>query len=125
MTAKFNIAAAAENLRIRSRKRTVENKLLFEKATSDAAKIIHLIITKYNPVRIYHWGSLLHEERFSAHSDIDIAVEGLTDAEEYFNLIGDVMKISNFKIDLVQMEKIEPEFAESIKENGKVVYEKL
>jgi hypothetical protein len=32
--------------------------------------------------------------------------------------------LSNFQIDIVQMEKIEPEFAQLIKEKGKVIYER-
>jgi len=40
-----------------------------------------MIVREYKPLRIYQWGSLLEDRHFSEISDIDIAVEGITDAE--------------------------------------------
>jgi len=34
------------------------------------------------------------------------------------------MKLTHFPLDIVQIEKIEPEFAQSIRQNGRVVYER-
>jgi hypothetical protein len=34
------------------------------------------------------------------------------------------MKLTRFSLDIVQIEKIEPEFADSIRQSGKVVYER-
>lgn len=93
-------------------------------AVCDAKRIIDRIASEYHPVRIYQWGSLLHPSKFTEHSDIDIAIEGITDAETYFKLLGDAMEMTEFKLDLVQLEKIEPEFVESIRQNGKIVYER-
>ncbi|MCU0646163.1 MAG: nucleotidyltransferase domain-containing protein, partial [bacterium] len=96
----------------------------FDQAWHDFEKIIKFIIEKYNPKRIYQWGSLLHRENFTDRSDIDIALEGITSAEQMFELYGDIMKMTQFSIDLIQIEKIEPEFAELIKMKGKIVYER-
>ena len=96
----------------------------FEAAWQDFNKIASMIIKKYKPKRIYQWGSLLDEDRFSYISDIDIAVEGIGSAEEYFAMLGDAMDLTNFSVDLVEIEKIEPLHANSIKEKGKVVYER-
>jgi predicted nucleotidyltransferase len=80
--------------------------------------------SKYRPVRIYQWGSLLHPERFDENSDIDLATEGITDAETFFNLLGEAMALTGFSLDIVQIEKIEPEFADAIRHSGKVIYER-
>ena len=95
----------------------------FLQAQQDFEQIKNLIIEKYHPKRIFQWGSLLHREQFSEVSDIDIAVEGITSAEEIFKLYGEIMNMTRFSIDLIQMEKIEPEFVELIKSKGKLVYD--
>lgn len=95
----------------------------FLRANSDFEKIKDLIIQKYNPKRIWQWGSLLNRDKFSEISDIDIAVEGITSAKIFFKMYGDVMNLSEFSIDLIQIEKIESEFADTIKSGGKIVYE--
>jgi len=91
-------------------------------ALCDAEKIVDRIASEYHPVRIYQWGSLLCPEKFTEYSDIDLAIEGITDAETFFRVLGDAMAMTEFKLDLVQLEKIEPEFAESIRRNGRIVY---
>ncbi|HEX9975389.1 MAG TPA: nucleotidyltransferase domain-containing protein [bacterium] len=96
----------------------------FNQACQDFKKIIDFIILKYNPKKIYQWGSLLNREHFSEISDIDIALEGITSAEQLFEIYGAIMNMSDFSIDLIQIEKIEPEFAELIIKNGRVVYER-
>ena len=96
----------------------------FNQACQDFQKILKKIIKGYNPETIYQWGSLLNRKHFSEISDIDIAIEGITSADEIFKLYGDIMNMTDFSIDLIQLEKIEPEFAELIKEKGRVVYER-
>jgi predicted nucleotidyltransferase len=83
-----------------------------------------MIASEYRPRRIYQWGSLLHPERFNENSDIDLAVEGIIDAETFFKLLGDAMKLTSFPLDIIQIEKIEAEFAETIRLSGKIVYER-
>ncbi len=104
-----------------ARQRAVED---FTVAARDCSAIVKMIESKYLPKRIYQWGSLLHPERFDENSDIDLAVEGITDAETFFALLGDAMKLTQFPLDIVQIEKIEKEFAEAIRQSGKVVYER-
>ena len=96
----------------------------YHSAAADCRAIIDMIVTSYHPSRILQWGSLLHPDRFREYSDIDLAVEGIIDAEVFFNLLGDAMRLTRFPLDIVQMEKIEPEFAETIRKTGKVVYER-
>lgn len=95
----------------------------FDAATSDFGLIVQMIINRYSPKKIVQWGSLLHSEQFDENSDIDIAVEGILDAARYFALLGDAMEMTRFPLDIVQLEKIEPEFAELILLKGKTIYE--
>ncbi len=97
---------------------------LWEEASSDADRIIEHIAKKHGARRIWQWGSILKPENFSEISDIDIAVEGILDAGSYFQMLGEIMPMTRFQVDLVQMEKIEPEFAALIRAKGKVVHER-
>ena len=118
-----DIVKARKNLDLRYERERSHSLKRFNQAVSDAEAIIQCIKTEYVPQKIYQWGSLLHPERFNNYSDIDIAIEGITDAETYFRLLADAMKLTRIALDLVQIEKIEPEFAALIRQSGKVVYE--
>ncbi len=97
---------------------------MFMKANRDFDKIVQMIAEKYQAKKIYQWGSLLNEEHFNEKSDIDIAVEGLTSAKEFFAILGDAEELTSFPVDLVEIEKIHPIHAESIKKEGKLIYER-
>ena len=68
--------------------------------------------------------SLLDRRRFSEISDIDIAVEGLSDPREFFRVLGIAMEMASFPVDAVEMEKIPPDVAERIRSHGRMVYER-
>jgi predicted nucleotidyltransferase len=119
----MDIGKIKENLRKREMLKKESLRHRFEAASRDFDKIVRMIIDKYAPKKIIQWGSLLHPEQFDTHSDIDIALEGISDAETYFALLGDAMALTRFHVDIVQLEKIEPEFAELILLKGKIIYE--
>ncbi len=119
----FNYQKARQFLKDKEKIRQRELDKRYFQACQDFDKIIKIIVEKYNPIRIYQWGSLLNRKVFSEISDIDIAIEGITSAELFFQLYGDIMNLTDFSVDLVQIEKIEPEFAELIKSKGKIIYE--
>lgn len=119
-----DIQQAAVFQRRRSAARKSANLKRLEKARLDFHKMVKLIAEKYRPKRIYQWGSVLDEQRFSEISDIDIAVEGVRSAAEFFAILGDVMEMTDFAVDLVELEKIEPLHAESIRRRGRLVYER-
>lgn len=120
----FDYKKARQFLEQKERDREQSLDVRFNQATNDFQKIIKFIIEKYNPKRIYQWGSLLNRENFAEISDIDIALEGITSAEQIFEIYGAIMNMTDFSIDLIQIEKIEPEFAELIRTKGKIVYER-
>ena len=100
-----------------------KNFQLYQEATKDAKFIIDMI-KQYNPQAIYQWGSLLHQEQFDINSDIDIAVEGIDSAEKFFELYGKAESMTEFSLDLIEIEKISEVHKKSIQGNGRIVYEK-
>lgn len=119
----FNIKRAKENLRRREEERRMHNLELWRQARSDFDNIVLMVIERYRPKRLIQWGSLLDSGKFDERSDIDLATEGVVEAERYFALLGDAMAMTAFRVDIVQLEKIEPEFAEIIRSKGVVIYE--
>ncbi|MGD9938368.1 MAG: nucleotidyltransferase domain-containing protein [Clostridia bacterium] len=96
----------------------------YAQASSDFSRLVDMMIEKFNPNRIYQWGSLLDRERFSEISDIDIAVEGLSGPQEFFTLLGEALPLTDFPLDIVEIEKVGDDNASYIREYGRVVYER-
>lgn len=119
----IDIEKAAAFVRRKQLARQKELDARFIQATCDFERITEMIVERYRPRRIYQWGSLLDRRRFSEISDIDIAVEGIGSVEAYFQLLGDADEMTDFPVDLVEMEKIDPLHADSIRRKGRLVYE--
>ena len=96
---------------------------LYQAAKRDAGTIIRHVAERYRPLRIYQWGSLMSGSHFSERSDIDIGIEGITDPETFYRIMADAEKMTDFQLDIVQMETIDPVFAEGIRKKGYCVYE--
>ena len=120
----FDIQAARRSLAKRRLKRKLALDERFEDATRDFEQIIKMIIKQYNPGAIYQWGSLLNRDAFSEISDIDVAVQGIKSAENFFSLCRDAEELTDFPLDIVELEKIEPEFKDLILDYGRKVYER-
>ena len=120
----IDIEAARRGLRERTRRRRERIRQRWERARRDAAAIIEMLIRDYNPVRIYQWGSVLDPRRFSEISDIDIAVEGVASAEQFFAIYRDAEALTDLPLDLVELDKIDPLHAETIRQKGKLVHER-
>ena len=95
-----------------------------EAARADFDRVVAHIARVYAPTRIYQWGSLLDGAHFDERSDIDIALEGVTDAAAFFALLADAENLTTFSLDIVQLETIHQEFAKSIRARGRVVYQR-
>ena len=118
------LAEMKRNLRRRAaaRSRRVQRRLV--QARKDFERIVQHIAETYKPLRIYQWGSLVDSDHFSERSDIDIALEGITDAETFFSILADAERLTELPVDVVQMETIHPAYAESIRARGRIVYER-
>jgi predicted nucleotidyltransferase len=94
----------------------------FEAAWAGFRRIVAMIRTEFAPARIWQWGSLLDRARFSEVSDIDIAVEGLGTAERLFRLVERAEALTALPLDIVELERLEPEFAALIRTGGREVH---
>lgn len=108
----------------KAERRREANLARWELARADADAIIAHIATNHRPTRIWQWGSILRPERFTEISDIDIALEGITDAAEFFAILGEAEVLTEFPLDIVQIDLLVPEFADIIRMKGKIVYER-
>jgi len=120
----FDINSVKKFLQEKHQKRQNNLHKLFLQAWIDFEKITKLIIEKYNPQKIYQWGSLLNEKYFSEMSDIDIALKGIKSSEEFFKILGDSISLTNFPLHIVEVEKIEQIYARDIIQKGRLVYER-
>ncbi len=80
------------------------------------------------PIRVRQWSSReeLAEEAVAGHAedDIDVAIEGPVSADTFFRLFGDAQALTAFALDLVELDKIDPLHAASIRRKGRLVYER-
>lgn len=123
MVETFDYAAAARRLQARARARDAALASRLWQARQEADAVVGMIVRKYAPQRIWQWGSLVHGRGFSEVSDLDIAVEGVTEPRRFLALAADAEKLTALPVDLVQMEMIDPAHAESIRRKGRLVYD--
>lgn len=100
------------------------NHELLQAARADFAGIVEMLIRDYHPRLVYQWGSLLHENEFSEISDIDIAIEADLDPKSFFAMLTRAQSMTTFPLDLVELDKIHPLHAESIRKRGRLIYER-
>jgi predicted nucleotidyltransferase len=108
----------------RSLERTRDLERRLEEARRDFDCIVAHLAERFRPLRIYQWGSLLDGRHFTERSDIDIALEGITDAATFFVIFAAAERLTRFPVDIVQIEKIHPEYADLIRTRGRIVYER-
>ena len=118
------IAEMRMNLRARENRRARELAAALEVARQDFQRIVRHVAEAYRPRRILQWGSLIDERHFSEMSDIDIALEGITDPATLSALRGAAEKLTRFPLDIVAIEHVHPAYADHIRRRGRVVYER-
>jgi len=94
----------------------------FAQAWSDFNRILEMIVRDYDPPRVWQWGSLLDRRAFSEISDIDLAVEGIASPKQFFEMYGKAMDLTEFPLDLIDLESIEVLHAQSIRQKGRLVH---
>ena len=121
MTSEFERARMRSRLQRlgNQRKAALADRLL--RARADFDSIVDHIWLHYRVERIWQWGSLLHERHFSEHSDIDIALEGVASAADYFAIIADAEARTELPVHVVELDKLHPAFTETIRKQGRVV----
>ncbi len=118
----------AETIRafVRARKNRRQRDLAgrLAEARRDASAIVALIAREFGPARIYQWGSLVNDRHFSERSDIDLALEGITDPETLSSLRRTAERMTHFSLDIVAMEHMHPAYADFIRRRGRILYER-
>ena len=124
----FYTETEAETIRAFVRARRSRNRLdlaaRLDAARRDCDAIMSAIVREFRPLRIYQWGSLVNDRHFSHMSDIDIAVEGITDPAVLSALRGAAEKLTTFALDIVAIEHVHPAYADHIRQRGRIVYER-
>ena len=119
----IDVRAAAKRYAERRRRRREAAEERLARAQSAAHELVCYIATTWQPQAIYTWGSLVHTERFSEISDIDIAIEGFPAGEPELAQIRNVAdRLTDIPLDLVVLERLEPGRAQLIKRFGKRVW---
>jgi hypothetical protein len=90
----FGVASAARTLHDREAGRQEMRRRLHERASADCGRIIEMI------------------------------VEGLKGAQEFLDLHGRAFRMTDFPLDIVELEKTDPSGRDSIMRRGRVVYER-
>ncbi|PZO42701.1 MAG: nucleotidyltransferase [Pseudanabaena frigida] len=84
-------------------------------------KIAVLLRDRYRTKQIIVFGSLTNKERFTRHSDIDLAISGLT-FKQFYQAVDDIELIArDFKVDLVNLDRCRQAIAERINREGIVI----
>ena len=109
-------------VRERRRRRQLDLDARLIAARRDCDAITSMIARDHTPSRVYLWGSLINGSDFSEISDIDIALEGITDPAELSAIRGSAEKLTRFPLDIVAIEHVHPAYAEHIRRRGRVAY---
>jgi predicted nucleotidyltransferase len=72
---------------------------------------------EFGAQRVRLFGSLLEVSRVRAESDIDLAVEGLSDSR-YLEAVARLLDLSDFAVDVVQVEHATPRLCQVIEQQG-------
>jgi len=118
-----DIVKARAFLRQRFETKQRQRRERLREARADFDSIVRMLVEHEYAARIYQWGSLLDEKRFTEISDIDIALEGCPSAEAFFSAYGEAAELTRFPLDMIELDKVEPLHAESIKRKGRLVYD--
>ena len=94
----------------------------YQKARRITEKLVRLFVEKYEVKKIVLLGSILHEQRFHEHSDIDLCVACLSN-ENYFQALSElIMESDEFDIDLTLIEDTSERMKEYINKED-ILYE--
>ena len=93
-----------------------------ETARRDRDAIVTEIARRYHPRRVYGWGSLVDGRHFSEMSDIDIALEGITDPVSLSAICGTAERMTTMSVDIVALEHVHPAYADFIRRRGKLLH---
>lgn len=92
-----------------------------ERALVDARRLAGVLGREFGVKRVYLFGSLLSGE-VNPHSDIDLAVEGLSPAV-YYRAWARLERETDIPVDLVDLARAAPSLVERVQSEGVLLYE--
>jgi uncharacterized protein len=101
-----------EEIIAQKREEREQERLRILTITIDALKTV---APRFSISEAYITGSLCQPERFHSHSDIDIAVAGLT-TQNYFTFMAAMQDLLPIQVEVIELEKCR--FADKIIEHG-------
>lgn len=121
MTSEAELAQMRARLEHIGRQRQAALAERLSRARADFDRIVDYLWRNYRLTRIWQWGSLIHDRHFSERSDIDLALEGVDSPATYFAIIADAEARTELPVHVVELDKLHPAFADSIRTYGRLV----
>lgn len=121
----FDVAACRVYLRARQKQEYRMREQRRQAVLQAIRTAAHSILPRFLHIRrAYLFGSVLRPGALRSTSDIDVAIEGRLDAEEYFALWRELEQaVRGWPIDLVELDRDLP-FAARVRKQGEVIYER-
>jgi predicted nucleotidyltransferase len=92
-----------------------------QKARELAQRAAALLKEEFGATQVALFGSLVHEKRFHAHSDLDLAIWGL-DERHYFRAVARLLALDpEMTVDLVEFEHARPALQAVILNEGVIL----
>ena len=101
-----------DTARSKEQQRLVELQQRRYRALEVAKRAADLLKRQFSAGRVVVFGSVL-SEAFHENSDIDLAVWGLPE-QDYFKAVGQLLGLSDFEVDLVEVQYASPEILAAI-----------
>lgn len=92
----------------------------FRQAEKAAARLAEILVREYGAREVWLFGSLARVRGFHGHSDIDLAASGLP-AREFFRILSRLNALTEFEVDLVDLEACPAWLAEAIRREGRLL----
>lgn len=88
------------------------------RALRKAKDCAEVLKKEFGATRVILYGSVLHPDIFTLHSDIDLAVEGVKESEFYYAGARVDAVAGDIPVDLTPLEDTKPYILKSIEEEG-------
>ncbi len=113
------------HLRERQSQSYQKREAIRQRAAQLARRAALSVLPSFNDVRrAYLFGSVTRPGSMRDDSDIDIAVEGRLDAEEYFALWRELERaMASWVVDVVELDR-DLRFVERVRQTGELIYER-
>lgn len=93
------------------------------RALQEAKRLSTLLSQRFSFERLYLFGSAMREGGFTRHSDLDLAIQGLT-RSHFLKAYALLIKESDFPVDLKPWELLDEQTRQRVKSEAMVIYEK-